>query len=170
MSRPKIIILLAIAIGILAWNNSGGQSENASSKRALTYPTRAFLRKCDKYILLSIDPSSESDIPKSEQFHNHRVLGQTEIKDSKRKWELTTALIEAVERDRDVKYGFSCFNPRHGIRAIAETNTIDLLICFECGTIEEFGNSGEGSSPLNPGPRDLFNRTLTEAGVTLANR
>jgi hypothetical protein len=79
-------------------------------------------------------------------------------------------LIEAVERDRDVTYRALCFRPRHGIRAIAETNTIDLLICFECSSIMEFKNGEEGSSPLNPEPKDLFNRTLSEAGVPLAKK
>jgi hypothetical protein len=168
MRSPAKFFLVAIAIGIGAWNNSGADA--SSTKRALSFPTRAFLRKCDKFILLSLDPSFDSDIPKSEQFHKYRVLGQTEIKDSKRKWELTTALIEAVERERDVTYRAGCFRPRHGIRAIAETNTIDLLICFECSRIEEFRNGDTLSSPLNPEPRDLFNRTLSEAGVPLAKK
>jgi hypothetical protein len=163
-----MFIIIAIAIGIWALNNSGADA--SSSKRALSFPTRTFLRKCDKFILLSLDPSSDEDASKSEQFHKYRVLGKTEVKDAKRKWELITALITGVERARDRTFIALCFSPRHAIHAVAGTNSVDLLICFECGKIAEFTAAEQCFCKMEDDAKEVFNRTLTEAGVPLAKK
>jgi hypothetical protein len=168
MRNSATFILVAITIGIGAWNNSGADA--SPSKRALSFPTRTFLRKCDKFILLSLDPSSDEDVPKSEQFHKYRMLGKTEVKDARRKWELITALITGVERARDRRFTALCFSPRHAIQAVAGTNSVDLLICFECGKIAEFTAAGQCFCEMEDDAKELANRTLTEAGVPLAKK
>ena len=168
MRSPATFVLVAIAIGIGAWNNSAADA--SSSKRALSFPTRTFLRKCDKFILLSLDPSFDDETSKSEQFHRYHVLGKTEINDTKRKWELITALITGVERARDRNFIALCFNPRHAIQAVAGTNSVDLLICFECGKIVEFTTADQYFCKMDDDAKEVFNRTLTEAGVPLAKK
>lgn len=34
----------------------------------------------------------------------------------------------------------ACFNPRHGLRAVHAGHTVDLVICFECLTLEVFAD------------------------------
>jgi len=117
-----------------------------------------------------LDPSSDEDVPKSEQFHKYRVLGKTELKDEKRKWELITALITGVESARDRKFAAMCFKPRHAIHAVAGTNSVDLLICFECGKIAEFTTAEQCFCEMEDDAKELFNRTLTEAAVSLSKK
>src|SRR5215831_12978261 len=83
---------------------------------------RGVLDNSEKFILLSVNPSPIKGDDKRESFYGHRVLGKLEIKDSKLKRELLTALNAAVEKGCEEKAIPSCFNPRHGITAIAGTN------------------------------------------------
>jgi hypothetical protein len=168
MRTSATFVLVTIAIGISAWNNSGADA--SSSKRALSFPTRTFLRKCDQFILLSLDPSLDEETSKSEQFHKYRVLGKTEVKDSKRKWELITALITGAERARDRRFSTLCFRPRHAIQALAGTNSVDLLVCFECGKIAEFNAAGQCFCEMADDAKEVFNGTLTDANVPLAKQ
>jgi hypothetical protein len=111
--------------------------------------------------------TAESD--GKEYFHDYRVLGRTEIKDSKRKAELLAALYRGVE-DRRASPA-ACFDPRHGIIAVAGTNRVELLICFHCNQGQEYSASGQRGFLIGKGTaRELFNRTLTEAGVPLAKQ
>jgi len=99
------------------------------------------------------------------------VLGKTEIKEPKRKLEVLKALYAGVEQYE--KGGFDipqCFMPRHGIKATSGTNWVELVICFECNQIVEDSNKGHAWNMVSGDPRDLFNRTLQEAGVPLAKK
>jgi hypothetical protein len=172
MTKPAILTSVLIAIWIAAALNSKSQTQNSSPHRALSYSTRALLRRSDKFILLSIDPftAEQVETEKRELFHDHRVLGKTEVKDGKQEWDLITALITGVERARDRKFAASCFNPRHAIHAVAGTNSVDLLICFECGRVAEYTAAGLSFSEMEDDAKELVNRTLTEAGVPLAKQ
>src|SRR5262249_35691856 len=104
-------------------------------------------------------------------FHNRKVLGETEIKDPKRRSELLEALYKGVEPYETGDWALpDCFFPRHGIKATDGTNWVELVICFECKQIVEDSNKGHTSTMVTDEPRDLFNRTLQEAGVPLAKR
>jgi hypothetical protein len=150
----------------------------------LSSDTRAILNGGEKFVLLSVDPvprslmgefggalEKEKQLPttdaivgneSSDDFHDHRVLGRIEIKDSKRKEELLAALYRSVEKVRGTPP--ACFNPRHAIIAVAGTNRVELLICFECDQGIEFSDLGEKWFLIGKEPSELFNRTLVEAG------
>lgn len=102
----------------------------------------------------------------SEEFHDHRVLGRIEITDAKRKNDLLAELYRGVENSQASPA--ACFNPRHGVVAVQGTNRVQLLICFECDQGTEFSESGQKWFSIGKEPRELFDRTLTEAGVPLA--
>lgn len=154
----------------------------------LSNETRAILERSEKFVFVSVDPTPralrgdvEAELNNAkgkmatnataqsdgkDYFHDYLVLGRTEIKDPRRKAELLAALYRGVE-DRRASPA-ACFNPRHGIVAIAETNRVELLICFECEQGAEFSDWGQKWFLIGEGPRELCNRTLTEAGVPLA--
>jgi hypothetical protein len=156
----------------------------------LSSETRAILDGSEQFVLVSVDPTprtlkvdldaalnkrkeqvSTNASAKSdgrEYFHDHRVLGRTEIKEPKRKGELLAALYRGVEDPRASPA--ACFNPRHGIIAVAGTNRVELLICFECDSGAEFSDSGQRWFLIGKQPQELFSRTLTEAGVPLAKK
>ncbi len=35
-----------------------------------------------------------------------------------------------------------CFYPRHGFKIVFETSTVEFLICFECGSLWIYDDSG----------------------------
>jgi len=156
-----------------SWPEAGaGDSQRAD--QALSNITRAILESGEKFILISIEPIRtlpERSTAKTEYFHNHKVLGQTEIKDPKQKSELLKALYTGVEQYEKGEFAVpECFVPRHGIKAVAGTNWVELVICFECKQIVEDSNKGHAWTMVSEEPRQLFNRTLQEAGVLLAKR
>jgi hypothetical protein len=156
----------------------------------LSAETRAILDGSEKFAFVSVDPTpralqvdvnaelnkAKGQMPTNaivqndgkEYFHDHLVLGRTEIKNPKRKGELLAALYRGVEKYRG--FGAACFDPRHGIVAAAGTNRVELLICFECEQGAEFGDSGQRWFLIGKEPRELFNRTLQESGVPVAKR
>jgi hypothetical protein len=196
----KWVAIVCVALGawliaFAVFNRRQTPHEDSPYKHpALSKETRAILDGSEKFILLSIDPTPpalENDIelitnlltsekkelpaakaePKQdtrERFHNYPILGRTEIKDPKRRNELLCALYKGV---RKIRRGIpDCFEPRHGIIATRGTNQVELVICFECEQIAEYADGNHAWSLMSKEPRELFNRTLTEAGVPLAKR
>lgn len=84
--------------------------------------------------------ASEAPAPGAEVFHGHEVLAQAEIKDAKVRSNITSIVNRGVRKGGDQA---KCFNPRHGIHATQAGRTVDLVICYECSTIEvvENGNT-----------------------------
>jgi len=168
-----MIVRFAKYAALLVISNTAlAQTETSSVKYdTLSKETRAILDQSEKLVLISIEPNPanrEVKTGKTQPFHSYPVLGQTEIKDAKRKAELLSALYNAVYEYRGRLYG--CFDPRHGIIAVAGTNRVELVICFECQRVQEFVNSNESRCLIRDSPREIFNRTLTEAEVPLAKK
>jgi hypothetical protein len=175
MKMGKVFGLAATATCLLALQDGNLPHAQAADTPngfdTLSKATRAILDQSEKLVLVSIDPTPlprEAKTNTKKSFHNHALLGQTEIKDAKRKNELLSALYGAVYDYQGRLYG--CFDPRHGIIAIAGTNRVELVICFECERVQEFVNSNESGCLIRNTPREIFNRTLTEAGVPLAKQ
>jgi hypothetical protein len=178
-------IMIWVAVVVIAYRRNIHSKEQRQrwERYYLASETRAILDGSEKFVLISVDPvplaleveASSAKSPKDaaqrdprEYFHEHRVLGRREIKDAKRKAELLAALYSSVEKYRGDPA--ACFNPRHGIVATAGTNRVELLICFECSSGAEFGDSDKRWFLIGEEPQELFNRTLTEAGVPLAKK
>ena len=194
----KWVAIVCVAVGawliaFTVFNRRQTPSADSPYKHpALSKETRAILDGSDKFVLVSIDPTPpalENDIelvtnllasekkelpadkpqPKQdtrERFHGYPVLGRTEIKDPKRRNDLLSTLYKGV---RKIRHGIpACFEPRHGIIATRGTNQVELVICFECEQIAEYADGNHAWSLMSKEPRELFNRTLTEAGVPRA--
>jgi hypothetical protein len=101
-----------------------------------------------------------------EGFHGFSVLGKKEIKSDKDRKKLLEVLRLGVEDN----YGFvsPCFSPRHGIRLKKGAETIDLVICFQCSSVQVFKNDKKDQGFLiSDGPQKTFNAVLKAAGVKL---
>jgi hypothetical protein len=198
MKKWVAIVCVALGAWLIAFtvfNRRQTPSEDSPYNHpALTKETRAILDGSESFVLVSIDPTppfpqnqidsltnlftdEKSDSPTTntepkrdtrELFHDYPVLGRTEIKDPKRRSELLNALYRGVEKYRGAIP--SCFEPRHGIIATNGTNKVELVICFECVQVAEYADGNYSWSLMSKEPRDLFNRTLAEAGVPLAKR
>jgi hypothetical protein len=94
------------------------------------------------------------------------VLGKKEIKDDKERKKLLEALRLGVEDNFGMVAG--CFIPRHGIRLKKEAETIDLVICFQCMSVEVFkGDKKQPGFLISDGPQKTFNAVLSAPGVKL---
>jgi len=174
--KKWIIIVLALAgvwlvvFAILNHRQSPREFQPYRGQ-ALSKTSRRILEMSDEFILLSIDPNPPqmpemTDLNSKEKFHDYPVLGSVQIKDPKQKGELLAALYKGVRKFHGGVPG--CFEPRHGIRAVSGTNWVELVICFECDQVVEYGPAGEGWTLMDKSPRDTFNRALRDAGVPLA--
>src|SRR5260370_6536987 len=102
---------------------------------------------------------------KRERFHDYPVLGSLRITNPKQRSELLAALYKGV-MDSDGSVA-SCFNPRHGIKATAGTNWIELVICFECSYMKGYGSASGGGATTTKWPNEIFNRALREAAIPI---
>jgi len=135
--------------------------------------SRQLLDGSDQLILLSLEPVYLSDAQaavadKRERFHDYPVLGSLTITNPKQKNELLAALYKGV-MDSDGSVA-SCFNPRHGIKATAGTNWLELVICFECSYMKEYGSASGGGATTTKSPTEIFNRALREAAIPITTK
>ena len=127
------------------------------------------LDKCDDFFLFSLDPSlpsifAEATSPTVEVFHGHRILGKTDVRERSERARLLRELYSGIAKaGTDV---LKCFNPRHGIQAISDGSTVDLLICFECYQIQTYPQSG-GDVLTARFPESAFNQVLERAGLPI---
>jgi hypothetical protein len=141
------------------------------------------LRGCEEFTLLSLEPSMLPDLmevlgirtnsppgtnnsPITEQFQGYRILGKARITAGDERAKLVAALAEGIEKGSALK---NCFNPRHGIKATQGTNTIELLICFECGGVVVFRSGAPKKTFLTASqPKETYNNILLRKGVPVA--
>ena len=125
---------------------------------------REVLDKAEQLKLLSLDPNARGGGPG--YFNGYKVLGSTLVKDKETRKKLLTAFYKGVADSEGVVA--ACFTPRHGIRATSGGKTVDLVICFQCFSLQIFGPGKEkGGLLIVESPRDTFNKILTDAKVPL---
>jgi len=165
--RKKLLIgtLSMLAIAAIIW-----ASLPTRSGKMLHAETRRILEAGD-FELLSLYPyaiqdSERASLGDQEEFHYFRVLGKTKITDRAERQQLLAALYESIE---DASSFYSCFNPRHGIRATLGGETVDLVICFECLQMEVHSQRDK-STRITEAPAEKFTAALKKAGVTVHPR
>jgi hypothetical protein len=126
--------------------------------------TKDIFDNSEKFVLFSLDPIGGSD-----DFHGFRIIGQTELTDAHIREEIRRAFYDGLRDTEDSRT--PCFNPRHGIRAVKNGETLDFVICFSCHHLQILVNGKETSSThIEKEPQETFDRVLTEAGVPLGRR
>jgi hypothetical protein len=170
--RAKItvtLVLVAVVAGVI-WLLSDRHSSRDGFDRtqnALPSKTKKVLNTAERFLLLSLDPeATEKDgTQPKETFHQYAVLGKTEIRDAGARSELLRALYKGIA-DSDGLVA-ACFNPRHGISATLGDETVDLVICFECGSIKTHAKAGR-SVLTTSSPEQTFNHALATAGLPIS--
>lgn len=170
-----VIGLLVVAVAAAVWLRSGkrplrpgyGPNENH-----LPTETQKILDGAERFVLLSLDPThpalrSEGAPPPKETFHDYGVLGRTEIRSVEERTELLHALYKGIA-DSDGAVA-NCFNPRHGISATSGDETVDLVICFECLSMQTYHRQ-PGSRLTTRSPEPTFNRALERANLPIAKK
>ena len=139
---------------------------------------RANLEKAPEWELLALDPFKEKPDPK-DTFRGWKVLGKTAIKDADARKALLAALDKGIadhaekrrkEREMGLLKEGGCFQPRHGLRATAGGQTVEVLICFECAPVHFYLGARKGQVETVESPQDAFDKVLKDAGVSVAPR
>lgn len=141
----------------------------ADKENKLPAAVAEILEKAEAVELLSLDPGMKGKEQPKDGFHGYKVLGKTAIKNLD-KTEEKSAVVDWInegikESDGSVA---ACFNPRHGIKATHDGKTVELVICFECLSMQVFDADGKQSSVLTSGsPQKTFDKLLVTARVPL---
>lgn len=174
MKGKRLLLAITCIVSLLgvAWLAFGKRPARRGfdrTKNVLPVETQRVLEHAEKFVLLAIDPlppfarNSATPAPK-EVFHDYGVLGQAELKDKSQREALLKALYKGIA-DSDGTVA-ACFNPRHGISATLGDERVDLLICFECYSLQSFGNQAK-SAVTTRSPQNEFNRTFEKAGLAV---
>lgn len=127
------------------------------------------LDKAETFELYSLDPDREPDAkaPVKDGFQGWKVLGKTEVKAAADRTRLASALRLGAEDNFGI--AAACFIPRHGIRLAGGGKTVDLVICFQCLSVQLFvdGERKDGFLTTSA-PQPAFDAVLKAAGVKLA--
>lgn len=122
------------------------------------------LEATEAVTVYSIDPRAAlPDVPESELFHKHRILGRAEVREPARRAEVIEAVQDAIRGGGDQA---KCFNPRHGVAAIHGDRRIDFVICFECSNVSV--STEEQMRAISGSAQPVLDSILREAGVTPA--
>ncbi len=137
-----------------------------SSGAKLPDVARAALDGAERLELWSLDPTLR-ETPAADGFHGWRALGRVTVEDAAERARLVDALAKGVAGNDGVVA--ACFNPRHGVRAVHDGKTVDLVICFECLQVQMFVDASASEGFLTTSaPQPSFDRVLRAAGVPLA--
>lgn len=113
-----------------------------SSGRGERLPAAAedVLRAASELEVFALDPTPMDDGAGSGQsLHGFQILGSARITDSRQRDELVGLILRGIRKsDGSVAL---CFNPRHGLRAVHEGRTLELVICFECLFMQAHGEA-----------------------------
>jgi hypothetical protein len=165
--------LLAVVVAIFSLPTGARADDPPAWKDA-----RAVLEKASEWELLALDPFERTPDPK-DAFHEWQVRCKTTVKSADARKALLAALDKGIadhaeKRRKELEMGLlkagGCFQPRHGLRATAGGQTVEVLICFECAPVHFYLGERKGHVETVESPQDAFDRVLKDAGVSIAPR
>jgi hypothetical protein len=130
------------------------------------------LNKAEAFELYSLDPERRVGkdgkvVEVKDDFHGWQVLGKTDVMEAAQRKRLTDALRLGAEDNFGM--AAACFIPRHGVRLKGGGKTVDLVICFQCLSVEVFVDGEKQKGFLTTGePQKEFDQALKAAGIKLA--
>ncbi|MCE9568105.1 MAG: hypothetical protein K8U57_39385 [Planctomycetes bacterium] len=168
MSQSRVIII-RVKDGLARVVGGPLKDNQLVPHNMIPEPVQRLFAKAESFELYSLSPSlgleGVKDSPEKDKLHGYEILGRTEVKSVEDRKRLTDALLRAAEDATSVA---ACFNPRHGIRMKAGADTVDLVICFECSSINVYVNGKKQKQFLTTNdPQKTFDDVLKAAGVKL---
>ena len=127
----------------------------------------AALTSASYFELLSLDPERPRHEKPKKDFHGWKILGAAIIKKSEVRDQLITALKKSA--DESNSWDAPCFQPRHGIRAISQGKTNDLVICFQCLQVLTIETDEKlRKSLITNSAQPVFNKVLRDEKIPFA--
>lgn len=152
---------------------AGGRADDSPTWK----DARAVLEAATEWELLSLHPDPK--FKSKDAFRKWPVLGTTVVKAADTRKALLAALDKGIadeedrlrkQRENGLLTETGCFQPRHGIRATAGGETVEVLICFECRPVYFYLGDRRGHVLTNESPQKAFDKALKDAGVSVAPR
>lgn len=132
---------------------------------ALPAETRKMLDKAESIEFFSLNPSPIDSKAKDQGFRGYKPLGSVKLEKKAERERLLKALYKGID-DSDGSVA-GCFIPRHGIKAVVDGKTVELVICFQCHSMTVYVDGKRSSVLTDGGPAATFNKILTDAKVPL---
>jgi hypothetical protein len=160
----RIVLGLSCALFGLVFSGCGGKLDTA-------FPGDAqwILESPDTFELMTVDPSHETPPANAKLIGGfYRILGQASITDAGLRKQLVDSLYDAALNNNGEMA--KCFNPRHAIRAVRGGKMTEIVICFECSSLQTTTGGVRSSAAINAAKESYFNEAATKAGLPLASR
>lgn len=151
----KLRLLLLVVFAPMAGASSEKEFHEAQAQIAKGI---AALALSDGHLFLySLNPAGGIgySVNNDTVFHGFKILGEVEVTGLNEKRALIEAFAKGVRDDGGMVA--ACFNPRHGIRFVADSSQYDFVICFECGSVMTYGFNGGRGFLVNGSPSREFN-------------
>lgn len=168
----KIILLTVFAaclpmMTLSCTKTSKSKVASATQRKKQKLPSHITetLNAAKSFELISLNPDRSVPNPKR-SFHGWPALGSTMITLSETKEKIINGLQKAAA-EADWESQIFCFNPRHGIRAVVNSKTLELVICFECLQLQAYFDGRKQEVPITEELEGYLNRTLRAAAVTM---
>jgi hypothetical protein len=161
--RTAPFLALAL-VGLLLPSVSG----RADEPKKIPEKAQTILDKAESLEVWSLEPDREKDAGK-ESFHGWKVLGKTTVKADGKK-PLLDALTKGLAEKAE---GARCFIPRHGVRAVVDDVTVDLVICFECEWVHAYIDKAPKPDvivTIGKTPKPAFDKVLKDANVAVTDK
>jgi hypothetical protein len=127
------------------------------------------LRQAAALELLALDPTSPTpaQVADPARCHGYGILGRATVTDEATRTRALDLIGQACRANDDTVA--ACFDPRHGVRAVHGGRTVDLVICFECLSLQVHADGtqvqwGELAQTQEPELSALYRA----AGLTIA--
>lgn len=140
----------------------------SSETDRLPAEVRAVIDGAESFELISVHPMPLRDEGSDRVFRRHPVLGRATA-DEGVAAEVRALLYRGINASDGTVA--ACFNPRHAFRAKRGDRTVDVLICYECLTIEIWPAQGERFTiPTSRGPEPAMSALYTRLGLPIEGR
>ncbi len=113
----------------------------SNEKNRLPAEAEALLRAASTLELFSLDPTPlppDAAPPAQGALHGYRITGRASLSEASPRKALAELVLRGI-RESDGSQA-KCFKPRHGIRVEQGAMVLELVICYECLSIEAYGN------------------------------
>jgi hypothetical protein len=160
--RPILIVPAFVAAMLCV-----GLSVQAQEGKKLPEKAQTVLDKATTIEIWSLEPEKEKD-PNKEAFHGWKSLGKTSIQGDEKK-KLLEALTKGLAANA---VGARCFIPRHGLRAVNDNVTVDLVICFECSWVHVYVDKADKPEVItvDKSPAAEFDKVLKNAKIRVTEK
>jgi hypothetical protein len=100
---------------------------------------------------------------KGEMFHEHPVLGKTDIASAADRRAILAAVKQGIAQSNGTIA--ECFWPRHGLRLVQNGGQSDYVICFECLQVYEYTDGQWTHKPTTKYATGLLDEQLEKADI-----